>query len=133
MTAPRDAPDTRGTHDTHGTRDARDVRDLDVTIRTGGVLWPTPGQIRAELPVEVRQEFEDEYGRALDYARDAGDLGRLADVLIPWQRRLVHHRNGNYEAVLERARRIREGDLSGVLPAQPERRAQTAWFSRVEQ
>jgi hypothetical protein len=112
---------------------SRDPRDPDVTIHTGGVLWPTPGQLRAELPVEVRQEFEDEYVRALDRARDAGDLGPLADVLIPWQRRLVHHRNGDYEAVLERARRIREGDLSGVVPAQSERGARTEWFSRVEQ
>ncbi|WP_406279915.1 DUF6247 family protein [Embleya sp. NBC_00896] len=93
----------------------------DVTIHTGGALWPTPGQLRAELPDGVREEFEDEYRRALDHARDAGDLARLADVLAPWQRRLVHHRNGDYEAVLERARRIREGDLSGVVPAQVHR------------
>ncbi|MYV96706.1 DUF6247 family protein [Streptomyces sp. SID3343] len=111
----------------------RDPREPDVTIHTGGALWPTPGQLRAELPAEVRQEFEDEYGRALDHARDAGDLARLADVLIPWQRRLVHHRNGDYEAVLERARRIREGDLSAVVPAQSERCSRADWFSRVEQ
>ncbi|MYS79083.1 hypothetical protein GTZ85_02230 [Streptomyces sp. SID5474] len=94
----------------------RDPSAPDVTILTGGALWPTPGQLRAELPDGAREQFEDEYGRALDHARDAGDLAQLANVLIPWQRRLVHHRNGDYEAVLERARRIRDGDLSGIVP-----------------
>ncbi|MFI6986259.1 DUF6247 family protein [Embleya sp. NPDC050154] len=86
-----------------------------MTVHTGGALWPTPGQLRAELPEGAREEFDVEYGRALEHARDAGDLALLAHVLLPWQRRLVHHRNGDHEAVLERARRIREGDLSGVV------------------
>ncbi|WP_406299450.1 DUF6247 family protein [Embleya sp. NBC_00888] len=105
----------------------RDPSAPDVTIHTGGALWPTPGQLRAELPEGAREEFEVEYGRALDHARGGGDPTLLAHVLVPRQWRLVHHRNGDYEAVLERARRIREGDLSGVVRPRVDRLFRAQW------
>jgi len=100
--------------------DARipDPREPDVTIATGGAGWPTPGEIRAELPPEALAEFEDEYGRALEYARVRGDLAPLAHVLGPWQRRLQHVRAGVFDEILERARAVRAGEDVGAIRAE---------------
>jgi len=102
--------------------DARipDPREPDVTIATGGAGWPTPGEIRAELPAEALAEFEEEYGRALEYARVRGDLAPLAHVLGPWQRRLQHLRAGVFDEILERARAVRAGeDVGAIRPERP--------------
>lgn len=94
----------------------RDPREPDVTIHTGGAMWPTPGQIRAELPADARAQFEQEYTHALKVAADLGDLAQLAHVLGPWQRRLQYHRAGTYDEILDRARAVREGEDIGAIP-----------------
>ncbi|MFE3199984.1 DUF6247 family protein [Embleya sp. NPDC055664] len=96
--------------------DTRDPRDPDVTIHTGGALWPTPGQIRAELPDDARAQFEQDYQHALRVAAELGDLAQLANILEPWQRRLIHHRAGDYDDILDRARAVRAGEDVGAIP-----------------
>ncbi|MGW1996024.1 DUF6247 family protein [Embleya sp. NPDC001921] len=94
----------------------RDPREPDVTIHTGGAMWPSPGEIRAELPDDARAEFEQDYAHALQVAADLGDLAQLANILGPWQRRLQYHRAGIYDDVLDRARAIRAGEDVGAIP-----------------
>ncbi|MGC0417541.1 DUF6247 family protein [Embleya sp. AB8] len=91
-------------------------RDPDVTIHTGGAMWPTPGEIRAELPAEARAEFERDYAHGLQVAANLGDLAQLADILVPWQRRLLHQQAGTYDDILARAGAIRAGEDVGAIP-----------------
>ncbi|MFI6982085.1 DUF6247 family protein [Embleya sp. NPDC050154] len=98
-------------------------RTADLVIRVGGARWPSPAEIRAELPEDARAEFEREFAGALDHAHGTGQLAALADVLAGWQRHLILRRTGDYERVVERSARLHAGERLETVPAAQTRRA----------
>ncbi|MEU0934444.1 MULTISPECIES: DUF6247 family protein [unclassified Embleya] len=87
------------------------------TIGFGGTHHATPAEIRAELPADLRDEFEKEYGQALDTARDSGDLQPLADMLGPWQSEVRMRRSPDWPETEETIRRINAGLPVDTVPA----------------
>lgn len=97
-------------------------RTPDLVIRVGGARWPSPVEMRAELPEDVRAEFERDFAAALAHARETGQLALLADLLAGWQRHLILRRTGDYERVLERSARLHAGEELETVPAAETRR-----------
>ncbi|MFE3197669.1 DUF6247 family protein [Embleya sp. NPDC055664] len=62
------------------------------TIHIGGPTHPTPAELRAELPDDLRMDFEEAYQDALAEANANGTLQPLADTLATWQAELARHR-----------------------------------------
>ncbi|MYS83177.1 DUF6247 family protein [Embleya scabrispora] len=62
------------------------------TIGFGGPEHATPAELRAELPDDLRMDFEEEYQDALAEANANGNLLPLAEMLPGWQGKLARHR-----------------------------------------
>ncbi|MFI6585891.1 DUF6247 family protein [Embleya sp. NPDC050493] len=87
------------------------------TIGIGGPEHATPAELRAELPDDLRMEFEDEYQAALTAANANGDLRPLADMLPPWQGELARRRSPNRPEMEETIRRLNAGLPVDTAPA----------------
>ncbi|MGC0421545.1 DUF6247 family protein [Embleya sp. AB8] len=66
------------------------------SIGFGGPWHATLAELRAELPDDLRMDFEEEYQAALAEANADGDLRPLADLLPPWQGTLARHRSQDH-------------------------------------
>ncbi|MYW04461.1 DUF6247 family protein [Streptomyces sp. SID3343] len=91
----------------------------DVTIHTGGPRHPDPGEIRAELPDDLRAEFDDEYRHALKVADDLGDLSQLAHVLAQWQGEMWLRRSPDADRNAEIIARLNAGLPVDTVTAWP--------------
>ncbi|MFI1579955.1 DUF6247 family protein [Embleya sp. NPDC020630] len=93
-------------------------RSSDLVIRVGGARWPSPDEIRAELPDDIRDEFEHDFEQALAVARDLGRLESLAGVLDRWQGHLVNRRSPGFAEAMDIARRVAAGEKVPTFSAQ---------------
>ncbi|WP_331770981.1 DUF6247 family protein (plasmid) [Embleya sp. NBC_00888] len=98
---------------------ARDPRAPERVIGFGGDHYPTPAELRAELPEDLRARFEEEYVRVLDHAKATGDLAPLAEMLPQWQVTLYHRRLPDWPEMAEAIRRINAGLPVDTVPALP--------------
>jgi hypothetical protein len=69
-----------------------DSRRPQRTIGFGGPEHATPAELRAELPDDLRMDFEEQYQDALAEANANGNLLPLAEMLPEWQGKLARHR-----------------------------------------
>ncbi|MGW1993481.1 DUF6247 family protein [Embleya sp. NPDC001921] len=72
-----------------------DPRRPRYTIGFGGPEHATPAELRAELPDDLRMDFEEEYQPALDEANANGTLQALADMLPRRQGELARRRSAD--------------------------------------
>jgi hypothetical protein len=70
-----------------------DPRRPERVIGFGGPEHATPAELRAELPDDLRMDFEEEYQDALAAANANGSLLPLAEMLPRWQGELIRHRS----------------------------------------
>ncbi|MFI6986302.1 DUF6247 family protein [Embleya sp. NPDC050154] len=87
------------------------------TIGFGGPEHATPAELRAELPDDLRMEFEEEYQAALNEANANGNLQALADMLPLWQGELARRRSPDWPEMEETIRRLNAGLPVDTVPA----------------
>jgi hypothetical protein len=80
----------------------------------------TPAAIRAELPDDLRGQFDAEYQAALDDARASYRLDRLDEVIEAWWLTVWARRNPGHEQAMETGRRILAGEPVETFPYEPE-------------
>jgi hypothetical protein len=70
----------------------------------------TPAAIRAELPAELRRQFEAEYQAALEDARQTYQLTRLDQVIETWWRTVWARRHPGHQQRMEYGMRLLRGE-----------------------
>ncbi len=76
----------------------------------------TPAAIRAELPDELRAEFDAEYLAALDEARSTFRLDRLEETIRSWWLFVWVRRSPGHQQAMETGRRILAGEPVSTFP-----------------
>lgn len=76
----------------------------------------SPAGIRAELPEELRVEFDAEYLAALDEARSTFRLDRLEETIRSWWLFVWVRRSPGHQQALETGRRILAGEPVQTFP-----------------
>ena len=80
----------------------------------------TPAAIHAELPDDLRGQFDAEYQAALDDARASYRLDRLEEVIEAWWLTVWARRIPGHEQALATGRRILAGEPVETFPYEPE-------------
>ncbi len=80
----------------------------------------TPAAIRAELPADLRAQFDAEYWAALEDAKDTYRLDRLNDAIEGWWRTAWARRSPDHEQAMETGRRIERGEPVETWPWPPD-------------
>jgi hypothetical protein len=70
----------------------------------------TPAAIRAELPEELRGQFDAEYHAALEEARASYRLDRLNEVIQAWWQLVWARRSPRQDQAVEASRRLLGGE-----------------------
>ncbi|MFE3195066.1 DUF6247 family protein [Nocardia sp. NPDC059240] len=67
-----------------------------------------PEALRAALPTALREEFDAEWVRALDRAKQSHSLAEIHDLLNKWQHTAVMEmrESGSYQRLLEKGAQI---------------------------
>jgi Family of unknown function (DUF6247) len=88
------------------------------TSPAGAVKPPerTPAAIRAELPEELRGQFDAEYQAALEEARASYQLDRLNEVIQTWWQLVWARRSPRHEQAVETGRRLLGGEPVETFP-----------------
>jgi hypothetical protein len=88
------------------------------TSPTGPVEPPerTPAAIRAELPEELRGQFDAEYHAALEEARASYRLDRVNEVVQAWWQLVWAQRSPRHEQAIETGRRLLRGEEVETFP-----------------
>jgi hypothetical protein len=76
----------------------------------------TPAAIRAELPDDLRAQFDAEYLAALDEARSTFRLDRLNEVIQEWWMSGWARRIPGHEQAMETGRRFLAGEPVETFP-----------------
>jgi hypothetical protein len=76
----------------------------------------TPAAIRAELPEELRGQFDAEYQAALEEARASYQLDRLNEVIQAWWQLVWARRSPRHEQAIETGRRMLGGEAVETFP-----------------
>lgn len=76
----------------------------------------SPAAIRAELPDDVRAEFDAEYLAALEEAKTTYSLDRLNEVVEAWWLSMWARRSPRHEQAMETGRRILRGEPVETFP-----------------
>jgi hypothetical protein len=76
----------------------------------------TPAAIRAELPDELRLEFDAEYLAALDEARSTFRLDRLEETIRSWWLFVWVRRSPGHQQAMDTGRRILAGEPVSTFP-----------------
>ncbi len=76
----------------------------------------SPAAIRAELPEELRAEFDAEYHAALDEARSTFRLDRLEATIRSWWLFVWVRRSPGHQQAMETGRRILAGEPVETFP-----------------
>ncbi len=76
----------------------------------------TPAAIRAELPAEMRPQFEADYRAALDDARANYRLDRVNEVIEAWWLTVWARRSPRRAEVVETGMRVLRGEPVEVFP-----------------
>ena len=76
----------------------------------------TPAAIRAELPEDLRGQFDAEYQAALDEARASYRLDQLNEVLEVWWRLVWARRSPRHEESIETGHRLLRGEEVETFP-----------------
>jgi Family of unknown function (DUF6247) len=88
------------------------------TSPTGPVGPPerTPAAIRAELPEELRGQFDAEYHAALEEARVSYRLDRVNEVVQAWWQLVWAQRSPRHKQAIETGRRLLRGEEVETFP-----------------
>jgi Family of unknown function (DUF6247) len=88
------------------------------TSRAGPAKPPerTPAAIHAELPEELRDQFDAEYHAALEEARESYRLDRLNEVVQAWWQLVWARRSPRHEQAVETGRRLLGGEAVETFP-----------------
>jgi hypothetical protein len=76
----------------------------------------TPAAIRAELPEELRGQFDAEYQAALEEARASYRLDRLNEVIQAWWQLVWARRSPRHEQAVQTGRRLLRGEAVETFP-----------------
>jgi hypothetical protein len=76
----------------------------------------TPAAIRAELPDDLRRQFDAEYQAALEEAKATYRLDRLNDVVQSWWQLTWARRSPRYEQAIETGHRLLRGEEAETFP-----------------
>jgi Family of unknown function (DUF6247) len=76
----------------------------------------TPAAIRAELPAELRDQFDAEYQAAIEDARVNYQLDRLNEVVQAWWQLVWARRSPRHEEAIETGRRLLRGEAVETFP-----------------
>jgi Family of unknown function (DUF6247) len=76
----------------------------------------SPAAIRAELPDDMRAEFDAEYLAALEEAKTTYSLDRLNEVVEAWWLSMWARRSPRHEQAMETGRRILRGEPVETFP-----------------
>ena len=82
----------------------------------------TPAAIRAELPADLRAQFDAEYQGALDAAKTTYRLDRLNETIDGWWLTVWARRSPRHEQAMETGRLILRGEPVVTFPYEPEPR-----------
>jgi len=84
----------------------------------GRVVPPerSPAAIRAELPDDVRGQFDAEYQAALEEAKATYRLDRLNDVVQAWWQTVWARRSPRHEEAVETGQRLLRGEEVETFP-----------------
>ncbi len=80
----------------------------------------SPAVIRAELPDDLRAQFEADYLAALDEARSTFRLDRLNEVIQAWWLSGWARRIPGHEQAMETGRRFLAGEPVETFPVDPD-------------
>jgi Family of unknown function (DUF6247) len=88
------------------------------TSPTGPVKPPerSPAAIRAELPDDLRGQFDAEYQAALEEAKATYRLDRLNDVVQAWWQAVWARRSPRHEEAIETGQRLLRGEEVETFP-----------------
>jgi hypothetical protein len=75
-----------------------------------------PAAIRAELPEELRSQFDAEYQAALEEARTSYRLDQLNEVIQAWWQLVWARRSSRHEQAMETGRRLLGGEAVETFP-----------------
>jgi len=89
----------------------------------------TPAAIRAELPAELRRQFEQEYQAALEEAKRTYELARLDRVIEGWWRTVWARRVPGHAQAMEYGMRLLRGE---PVEPPPKRMDLDALFGKPE-
>lgn len=76
----------------------------------------TPAAIRAELPDDLRGQFDAEYRAALEEAKVTYRLDRLNDVVQAWWQLVWARRSPQHEQAIETGHRLLRGEEVETFP-----------------
>jgi Family of unknown function (DUF6247) len=88
--------------------------------RPGGAAGADPAAIRAELPDDLRGQFDAEYQAALDDARTSYRLDRRDEMIEAWWLTVWARRIPGHEQAMATGRRIQAGEPVATFPYEPE-------------
>jgi hypothetical protein len=89
-----------------------------MSAQAGRVRPPgrTPAAVRAELPEELRAQFDAEYRQALEEAKASYQLDRLHEVIRAWWQLAWARRSPTHEQALATGTRLLRGGEVGTFP-----------------
>jgi Family of unknown function (DUF6247) len=76
----------------------------------------TPAAIRAELPDDLRGQFDAEYRAALEEAKATYRLDRLNDVVQAWWQLVWARRSPQHEQAIETGQQLLRGEEVETFP-----------------